>query len=368
MGSKAKIIFLLFLLAALLPKSALAEDYAWGPGELLNQPGWQIINSAYSFEGNSLVLTSDVAPRVSSPPLNIPSEDNVFEIRIDCPSEGVGALGLLTSDNGVVTKYFRLSPGKRLYRVYFGDSVRKGHIQGFVAEFYGGERKAYRLEAFRFFKPDVPELLRVLWSGFWEPEIIKVSTVNSVTTPSFGPLSLMSILYIFMAVIVAASIGWRVRSGKPLDMRTVTFALIAAFLVGSVALAIRMDYNWARFWAGERATLSGKSVPERIRAVQGGEIGSFLMFVDFVRESVPAGKTVAPAARGEGDRLATMARYYLLPVRTSAKPDYLWVYGEKGLYYDPASLSLKTDETVVASGVRLFKNYGGSSAVYEVIR
>ncbi|MBI5586823.1 MAG: hypothetical protein HY889_00475 [Deltaproteobacteria bacterium] len=368
MGPKRTIIFILALLFSLLSSSARSEEYGWGAVAIVNHPGWQVVNSSYSVDGDTLVLTSDAAPRIVSPPLNIPASSDVLEIRLTSPSDGVGALGLGFPDGSIGTKYFKLRPGKRDYRLYLGDIVKKGRIQGFVVEFHGGEKKAYRLESIRFFKPSVPELLRVFLEGFSEPDIIKVSTINSVTTPAFGPLSLMALLYMFIIILTATLVGVRLNGRKPLDKRYAVRAVVVSFFIGAVVLTVRMDYNWAEFWAQESRTLSGKSVAERIREVNGPEIGSFLMFIDFVKKSVPDGKSVAPATLPEGEQLAAMARYYLLPVKTSSKPDYLWLYNEAEVYYDPMTSSLKKNGVPIAAPVRPFKAYTANSAVYELIR
>lgn len=369
MGSKSKIIFLLsFLFVSVFSSPAYSEEHRWGASSILNQPGWQVLNSAYFADGDTLVLASDSAPRLASPPMNVPVSKDVLEIILESPADGTGGLGFGLSGGGVKIKYFKLLPGKKIYRIYLGDTVKEGSIQGFVAEFYGGAGKEYRLESIRFFSPTAPELFRVLWDGFWEPETIKVSTINSITTPAFGPLSLMVLLYILIVIITVALAGLRLLGGRPFDRRNFSGALAAAFFIASVALAVRMDYNWVLLRGEESRTLSGKSTSERIRALNGPETGSFLSFIDFVKKSVPEGKTVAPAGLPAGEQTAAMARYYLLPVVTSSRPDYIWVYNEARVYYDPVDSSLKKGGLVVAAPVRPFKAYSANSAVYETIR
>lgn len=371
MRTKTRIIFLLaFLFVALPGSDAYPAEYAWSGSSVSEVRGWQVINSASSVEGNALVLTSGTAPRVVSPRLNIPASESVMEITLVSPADGTGALGVGTSAGALVTKYFNITPGRRVYAIYLGDAVKKGAVSGFVMELYGGAGGEYRLESVRFYKPSTSELLRVLWNGFMEPETIKVSTINSITTPSFGPVSLPVILYAFIIVFtVAASLAWPRLSGRRgAQGAYLTRAAALAFFMAAVMLALRMDYNWVKLRETESRTLSGKSAAGKVRELNGPETGSFLSFVDFVRRSVPEGKTVAPAIEPAGGQRATMARYYLLPVITSSKPDYLWVYNDANVYYDPADSSLKKGGAVVAERVKLFKAYSTLSAVYEVIK
>jgi len=102
--------------------------------------------------------------------------------------------------------------------------------------------------------------------------------------------------------------------------------------------------------------------------INGPETAAFLSFIDFVKKSVPEGKTVAPANLQPGERLATVARYYLLPVVTSSRPDYIWVYNDAGVYFDPSDASLKKGGQVVAARVKPFTAYSANSAVYESVR
>ncbi len=371
MRTKTRIIFLLaFLFVALPGSDAYPAGYAWSGSSVSVDRGWQVINSASSVEGGALVLTSGTAPRVVSPQLNIPASESVMEITLVSPADGTGALGVGTSSGALVTKYFNITPGRKVYAIYLGDAVKKGAISGFVMELYGGAGGEYRLESVRFYKPSTLELLKVLWGGFMEPETIKVSTINSITTPSFGPVSLPVMLYAFIIVFTAAaSLAWPRLSGRRGGQGAyLTRAAALAFFVAAVTLALRMDYNWVKLRETESRTLSGKSEAGKVRELNGPETGSFLSFVDFVRRSVPEGKTVAPAVEPAGDQRATMARYYLLPVITSSKPDYLWVYNDASVYYDPATSSLKKGGAVVAERVRLFKAYSTLSAVYEVIK
>lgn len=370
MSTKNKIIFLLSVLfAAFYSSPAHPEEHGWGALSILNSPGWQVKNSAYSAEGGALVLVSASAPRLVSPPVSVPASESVLEIILDSPSDGTGALGFGLSGGGVATRYFKLSPGRKVYSIYFGDIVRDGNIEGFVAEFYGGAGKEYRLESIRFFSPSPLELLRVLWDGFWEPETVKVSTINSITTPAFGPAPLPVILYGLIVITVAAALALRrLSGGRPLDRAGLSRAVTAAFFIAAVLLAARMDYNWVKLLGEESRTLSGKSTPEKIRVVNGPETSSFLSFIDFVKKSVPEGKTVAPAHLQPGERLATLARYYFLPVVTSSRPDYVWVYDDAGVYFDPLDSSLKKGGRVVAAPVRPYAAYSANSAVYESVR
>lgn len=371
MRIKTGVIFLItFLFVALLGPEAYPAEYAWSGSSISEDRGWQVINSTSSVEDGALVLTSGTAPRVVSPVLNIPASESVMEITLVSPADGTGALGVGTAGGALVKKYFNVTPGRKVYGIYLGDDVKKGAIAGFVMELYGGAGKEYRLESVRFYKPSTAELLRVLWDGFMEPETIKVSTINSITTPSFGPVSLPVILYAFIIVItVAASLAWpRISGRRGPQGAYLTRAAALAFFIAAVMLALRMDYNWVKLRETESRTLSGKSAAGKVRELNGPGIGSFLSFVDFVRRSVPEGKTVAPAIEPAGGQRATMARYYLLPVITSSKPDYLWVYNDANVYYDPADSSLKKGGAVVAKRVRLYKAYLTLSAVYEVIK
>jgi len=367
-NNKIIVLLLAVFFVATLSSPASCLEKRWSAGSLGPGSGWQILNSEYSASGGALVLRSAAAPRLVSPAIEVPASESVLEIVLDSPADGTGAVGLALSGGSVVKKYFKLSPGKKAYRVYLGDSVKEGFVQGFVVEFYGGAGKEYRLDSIGFFKPSASGLLRVFWDGFMEPETIKVSTINSISTPSFGPAPLPLVLYGLVAVITAVLLVPRFFGRRPLDGPAVAGAVAAAFFISATALAARMDYNWIKLTEEESRTLSAKTMAEKIAELNGPETAAFLSFVDFVKKSIPDGKTVAPAGIASGERLPTLARYYLLPVLTSSKPDYIWVYNDPGIYYDPADSSLKKGSKVIASKVKPFKPYSVYSAVYETIR
>lgn len=338
--------------------------------------GWQFENvDEAAVEGGDLVIKGNAVTRIISPPgLNIPSSANVVRIRLRSRRDALCLFSFGTLNEGnAFQKPLKLrgveSGGTDAaeYRVYLGDLLRPGdRISGFGLEFRGMNEVRVKIDSIRFYEPTATELFGVFWDEFREPDFIITSTVNTVSTPAFGPVSFLTILYLLIVLTIAFAIIIALIKGKGLR-EIIVKAAIVSFLAGGFIFAVRMDYNWLNIWLYDIKTLSGKDVGERVRVINNHDLDSLLDFIDLIKREVPPGKKVAPAVPDE-TRLKTYARYYLLPLKTSSRADYLWVYDEKGLYFDAATDSLKKADKVVASPVRLFKKFGDNAEVYEVIK
>jgi hypothetical protein len=129
-----------------------------------------------------------------------------------------------------------------------------------------------------------------------------------------------------------------------------------------------MDYNWLRIWHKELSALSGKTIDERIKSVFYIE-DRFFDFISFLKGNVPEGEKVRPAIRPNSSKYDLLAKYHMLPVKTSAEGDYLWVYNGSNIMdisFDPITRSIMEGDRVVLSPVRLVAAFGDAGAVYKV--
>lgn len=368
MGFLKSVLFITVLL--LLPPSlSFAAVYSWTFEDHAGLPGWETPGTTAAVQGSNLVLKGS-PPKIISPPFDIPSANTAFTIRLKSASGGIGILAIeLGERKAVAVKMFRVNAGDNfsVIRLYNGDKLPgDDRIVRFALQFMTGT-DTVEVSSISFHEPGTLELISLLWRGLWEPSFVKSTTINFVTTPSLGTFSLLSVLYVLIAVVFLSSLAFYLRKGR--RMRgALSKSLIASFAAAAVLLAIRTDYDWAYIWKDDVQGLSGKDMDGRVASVFSmfnSDFRDFYEFIKFLKKEAPTGAALRPAVRGEGDHLALLAKYFLLPVRTSAKGDFLWAYND-AVTFDPASGVLLRDSNIVASNARLVASYGEKGALYEI--
>jgi hypothetical protein len=357
-----------------LSSSSPAVEYRWEFSDFRARAGWVGENIRFLFvRDDSLVIKGSGIPRLISPfGVNIPSSSNMVWLRLKTPHRGPGTI-LLGSAAGKreYVKVFTLKGGVdyRDYRVYIGGAFPAGGvIERFALVFPAiSPTDEISVDFIRFYDPTPVEYISIWWGGFWEPDEIDGSTINSVTTPFVGPLSFMTVLY-FLVAVVSVAVVLRSYSKGAFRLESALRAVIVSFVVAGVAFTVRMDYNWLKVWQDDFTTLGGREVTERVPLVFEG-FADFFEFMDFLRDTVPRGGSLRPAAKPPHDIFAALARYYLFPVDTSESAEYLWVYHDADVSYDEADGTLKRGDKTLAAQVSLVSTFGGGrGAVYRIIK
>ncbi len=350
-------------------KDAHAGGYMWGFDTPDEAALWQVLNAgSYGVEDGRLVIKGASSPRIVSPaPLNVNNNDSVVWMRLKVKRDARATLILETDGHGVKLRRFGVFKGGwRDYRLYIGDLVPSGErVVAMGVDFARNEE--VEVDYIIVFKPTYPELLKTFWSELWEPETVTVKTINFITTPRFGPVSFMTLLYMLTAFVFLPLLVLLSGSGR-LKEASLKKALPMSLIFAGVLFAVRMDYNFLSIWARDLGTFSGKDVKERIRSLYAwrGDMDDFFDFMDFVKAGVPSGMRVRPASRGMQEPLSILARYYLLPVVTSPGAEYLWTYDD-GVIYDPKTHTLKRGGNVIARPVAVEAVFRKGAALYRLV-
>lgn len=362
------------LFAGPVPESG-AGGLEWDFSRTEGALGWQAPGAEDVYLEGTVLALRGVKPLIISPPgLGAPASANVVQVRVKSPVYGAMVVGLVTETGEVLRKFADLdvSTSAEDHLIYVGDVVPEGStIQRVLVQFPPtlGTAGAVEVDLVRIFEPATAELLAAWWRGFWDTGSIdiKVATVSNIDTPWFGPVNFIAALYVVGLLAAAGYIVLRARKRRP-GTDLAGRALVAAFVAAGVIYAVRMDYNWLVSWGRDARAMSGKPVRERIEnrfAIITPAFPAFLDFMDFIRDNVPEGETVRPAARPQGDTVSTLARYFLLPVRSGAGARFLWTFDD-GVVYDPASRALRKDDEVVAAPVTPYARFAPGAVVYRV--
>lgn len=205
------------------------------------------------------------------------------------------------------------------------------------------------------------ELAIALWEGFWRPDHINAATITTVATPDLKGVSFQVILLLIAALLIPVFLYVISRQHKDGALQK---AFLFAFIAASLLFAFRMDYNWLVAWGDEAEKLSNKPTGERVRAVNNGYLNELLDQAEYMKRNLPEGAEVRLAGVEESSRLASLGRYYLLPIKSPADAGYIWTYRDRGFSLDASTKSLVKDGQVIAFPVRLLKDFGNGSAVY----
>jgi hypothetical protein len=364
----AKISFLLIAFLLVFNSFCFSVEYGWEFEEGKEGTDWGGTNiHDVSIEKGGLVIKGVGNMILVSPSgLRFSYPAKMLWMRIEATTGGPGMVVLIKGKGADLRKDFTIKRGVRDYRIYLGnlpwpESYIERLMLLFPPQGTGGQ---VTIDFVRFPEPSSLQLLLSLWAWFWEPDTIKDSTINHVTTPQVGTFSFLTALYVLITVLSTGVVLVSVVRKGALTAGDVVRAIMICFLAVGVLFAFRMDYNWLKIWQNDRASLSATSVNERIPPVFYIE-KQFFDFISFVEGNVPEGEKVRPAVKSQNDIYASLARYYLLPVRTSKDGSYLWVYNESDVHFDPAGRSLMKKDKTIASPVELVAVYRPGAALYK---
>jgi hypothetical protein len=369
----AAMISFILLLLGVVSNSYAGEDL-WEFDDDKALKGWRVESAAYEIKGGSFTIKEGSFPVIYSPGrLNIESSQSVFSLRIKTNKPGVVNLSLYSAHtNFTYTRSFNIQATKDFhdYRVYLGDYIPGGDIFYDFAFKLPGNKLDASIDSISFHSPGRWELAGIFWDNFWGPK--RAMSASGVNAPMFGSLSMVTLLYFFVPLVtILLVLAGALRSGR-LTRALFFKSLLIGFALSAFIFTFRMDFNFLHMWRIDRATLAGKSEPERLRAIHNGNYDSYFDIIDQMRALIPAGEKIRPANRvvnAYNDQIARNVAYHMLPVRSSPRANYLWLYFDdvdKVVTYDAERLVLKSGDDVIASDVRPVKLFGNEAALYEL--
>lgn len=375
---------------------ASGKGYGWDFERSSELSGWSAMNGRLGVYRGRLISDRSIPGqsmpaknlRLFSPPgLGIPASINILSIRVRSRSSGI--MQIMTSYGPkrktiIDERYLSGAEVDQELRVYLGNPPSGAdHIRRLSFDFSAAV-DGYSIEEIKFYRGSTAETLGALWDSFSSPQIISISTVNFISTPRLGSIGLTLWLYLLTAALTAAFVFLYLRSGTGSAVPVgpglrcgAARAVTAGFVLAGILFTARMDYNWVSIFQHDRARLVGLENLERLKVINSEIDGEFFDFIGFLRQAVPEGEEVRPAARVSYNYIERMTRYYMLPVKTSEEARYLWSYG-MALGYDPSWGAgsaggpregwgaLTKGAEVVAAPVRLKEGFRGTnSGVYE---
>ncbi len=367
---RSKIIFALsiFFVSAIVIVSTF-RPYGWEFGHDGELEGWRGDNlDTVYIESGSVIVRGGGAVSLHSPlALAIPSSVGVLWLRAKV-GEAARAKVFISSnpDKWFVSELLLEGEGYRDYKLDIsglsGDGGEINAIKIVFPQGLGGEEVS--LDFLRLYEPTLLHYGGLMWRNFVEHGRDKGYNVNTVLNPPVGPFKFVSIIYFL--VFAALVVGIFLREG-PLTKELFVRTFIAAFFIGAVLLAARMDYGLLRLFNDDRALFSNKDVGERVSLVFSKRGKVFFDFVDLVKDTVPEGEDVRPASRDYFDMNALMMKYYLLPLKTSGNASYVWVYGDEGLNFDRSKASIMKGDDIFIDNVEQVAVSGKVGEVYKVL-
>lgn len=358
-SAKLSVFFLSALLLLFLSSAAwAAEGRLFGPDDL---KAWSVQGKSAVEAGPAGITLKGRELAALMPPKGTALSGSVLGLNISSATDAL--LTIYVRSNGKVYPErvnVRAGQGKgpALYRFLTGEDE-----YGPAAELAAIEIRAARLDFAVHSVSLTPatgtEYVAALWEEFWRPGYINAATITTVETPRFMGVSFQVYLLFIVALLVPVFLY---AASKARPTAALQAAVLFAFIAAGIFSAVRMDYNWLVAWVDESGRLSGRDASERVRAVNSGWLDELLEQTDYMKKNLPEGATVRLAGVEESSRLASMGRYYLLPLRVSSDAGYVWTYRTEGLSFD--GRSLMKGGLVIASPVRLVKDFGEGSALF----
>lgn len=335
---------------------------------------WTFENAAsVNIENGFLSVRGAIPMQIISPPgLGISPEEKFLLLKLRSKKDGYCFLTFGLTDGSVAAKKLRLkgnwdySRGLRDYKVYIGDIAPSGvNINGLAIGFTGSREIEARIGSVSLYRPGFFESAGFFLDELLEPDFIDTWTISFITTPAIADIPLPAVIFIIaILAAVAAMAVIRLRN----KTASLPKLIIAALVIGWAVISLRMDYNWLSIWGDEAGKLYGKDEAQRVKAVNNRDIDDFIDFTAYLKSIVPADKKISAAFRQKGNPLETMVAYYALPLKTSADPDIVWVYGIGGLEFDPVTGTLSMNGETLPFGVRPYAEFRDLAAIFEVIR
>jgi hypothetical protein len=335
-----------------------AEEYVWHFDKGADALHWKALNATPEFTdaGFSLVRQDDPFWFVSPPNLNISPEHTYVEFRLKAPETYLrGYLVVKTRDarSWEVEFTLGLPDTYHVYRLNIQEGNRTGSPVDAVAFSFGGIDRV-SLDYVKIYQPSFLQLPGVYWGEFWSVPFTSSTTVNFVDTPLIGDYPFLAPLYILLLVIVVCMVALL----RPVSRRSVVKALLLSCVAAGALFAVRMDYTWYMQWRADRSSLGQRSFDERISRVDG--TGSY-DFAQGLKKVIPPGATV----RIYAGILEGKVRYYLLPVKVSARAPYIAVFKDPAVSHDPVKKLLERNHEIVARNVQLITAIGKDGFLYK---
>ncbi|HSA78160.1 MAG TPA: hypothetical protein VLG72_04800 [Nitrospirota bacterium] len=335
-----------------------AEEYVWHFDKGADALHWKALNAVpeNTAAGFSLVRQDDPFWFVSPPNLNISPELSYAEFRLKTPETYLrGYLVVKTRDARSWEEEFTLGlpDTYHVYRI----NLQKGNVSGSpvdaVAFSFGGVDRIF-LDYVKIYKPSFLQLLGVYWGKFWSVPFTSSTTVNFVDTPLIGDYPFLAPLYILLLVIVACLVALL----RPVTRKSVVKSVILSCVAAGALFAVRMDYTWYMQWRADRSSLGQRSFDERISRVDG--TGAY-DFAQGLKKVIPPDATV----RIYAGILEGKVKYYLLPVKVSARAPYIAVFKDPAVSHDPVKKLLERNHEIVARNVQLIIAIGKDGFLYR---
>jgi|GEM_PF-6146212 hypothetical protein len=357
--AKPSVFFLSALLLLFVTSAAwAAEGRLFGPDDL---KAWTVQGKSAVEAGPAGITLKGRELAALIPPKGTALSGSVLGLDISSGTDAL--LTVYVRSNGKVFPErvnIRAGQGKgpALYRFLTGEDE-----YGPTAELAAIEIRAARIDFAVHSVALTPAIgtdyIAALWEEFWRPAYINAATITTIETPRFMGVSFQVYLLFIVALLVPVFL-YAVSKTRPTG--ALQAAVLFAFIGAGTLSALRMDYNWLVAWGDEAGRLSGRDAFERVRAVNSGWLDELLEQTDYMKKNLPEDASVAIAGVEESSRLASIGRYYLLPLRVSSDARYVWTYRTEGLSFDGSSLM--KGGRVISSPVRLVKDFGEGSALF----
>ncbi|MBI5234411.1 MAG: hypothetical protein HY880_08660 [Deltaproteobacteria bacterium] len=359
-------LILLFQFAA--PYASAAVTKAWEFESQEGPYGWETVGDASADVRNgNLVFAARGRAAVVSPAFGAASPKGVVWIRLKAEKDCYGAVSaLLSSGRKALSKGYWIQ-GARGYMDFrfLAAGGKDESIERLSLEFSPGARVS--MDFVRFYEPAAMESLRLRLATFWEFDPAVTGLINSAALPSPANKYLMASLYAVMAIVFMSAAMLYMFKGRGLTRGMLAKAGALAFAASSLILAARMDYNWARALPLDAARFSGKEDHELMaEALRFNMEDSRRLFgfIRFLKGALPKDVVTRPAVKYDEDYVSMLVDYHLLPIRSSADADYLWVYNGDAVF-DPADNTLISAGKVVAGPVALVARYDANGVLYR---
>jgi hypothetical protein len=358
MNSRVRILIALCLLL-LLCDAGYAQEYTWHFDDARNVLHWKAIDASMEQgpSGSVIIRGNDTFWFASPPNLNIPSRVSYVEFKLKAPvTYLMGYLIMRTADNRTWQADFQLGIPDR-FDVY-SVNIQKGNagnapVDAFAFAFGGLDK--VELQYVRCYEPSFIELAGIYWGEFWNASYAKATSVNFIDAPFVGNISFLTLLYVFLILFVVCMTAVL----RPVNAGAITKAVVISFVAAGILFALRMDYTWYMMWRLDSASLSHKSLDERVFLVDG--TGAY-EFAEEVKKIVPMGENV----RIYGGDVAVKLKYYLLPLKVSDNGKYIAVCKGSTLTYDSVRKVLRGVDAVIANNVSLIKVFKEDFSLYRI--
>ncbi len=367
---------LLFLLLLLFPASSLSADLLWEFDKGDSASGWLVRGGESRVENGSLVIDNGFSPELRSPRPLMPNagldgdanlSGLVLSFRVKSPRDALVEVTAFSLDNTSGYTKFHIRGGGlfREHRVYLATLLPSHKELYGVAIKAHGEISGLAFDSLRLYRPGLAGLTGAVWEGFWRPDPVVFEIINYVDSPRFGSFSFLTISYILIGVVFILSLIYFIVRGRGLSFYSARRPVIVAFIILSVIFLIRMDYNWAVTYQRDRRAMQGKDVVARQALLFGSPHEYLFDFFSEIKLAVDDGARIGPAFKSHQSRQAKLARYFLLPVDSSADPEYLWVFFDPDLVFDKSSGSLSSGQNLIKGLEKVYTYEGDHAALYR---